>query len=222
MSFWYFSWAELLQQSMNLAQNQFFHSSFTSLLLWGAVISSSKLPEMGNVGLSSNGDPQALCWTVRHYQGRGRQDPLAHRENPASLETSVYSFMRKKKKSTLSSVGPQHWGRDRSFPETWRHKKRRNCVSSQNETRHESFQTGIFSLAFPTAFEAFHWKCCIFPLQLQRHNLSMLVHSHWFINFMIFPLMGPDSSVVRGVKLLSPLRLGARDLRSVTCTSPTP
>lgn len=173
---------------MNFAQNQFVYSCFTSLLLWEAVIFSSKLPEMGNGGLSSNGDPQASSW---HYWDRDRQDPPAHNiENLTSLETSAYSFIRKKTPK-LSSVGPQHWSRDRSFPKTWRHKKRkRNCVLSQNETRHENFQTGIFSLAFPIAFEAFHWECLIFPLQLQQHNLSMLMHFLWLINLMIFPLTG--------------------------------
>lgn len=36
--------------------------------------------------------------------------------------------------------------------------RRRNCVLSQNETRHENFQKGIFPLAFLTAFEAFNWS----------------------------------------------------------------
>lgn len=61
---------------------------------------------------------------VRHCQGRGRQDPPAHNmENLTCLETSAYFFM--KKTSEFSSVGPQHWGRKRSFLKRWRHQKRR-------------------------------------------------------------------------------------------------
>lgn len=93
-------------------------------------------------------------------------------------------------------------------------KEEKNSVLSQNETCHENFQTGIFSLAFLSAFEAFLWECFIFPLQLQLHNPTVLVHSHWLINLIVSPLMGPDSPVVSGVSLISPLRPGARAIRT--------
>lgn len=123
MSFWYFSQAELLQQSMNFTQNQFFHSSFISLLLWEAVIIFSKLPEMGNAGLSSNGDLQVLCWDSETLPGQGQARSICTQHGKSSLSGNLCVLFYEKKPPKLSCVGPQHWGTDRSFPNTWRHKK---------------------------------------------------------------------------------------------------
>lgn len=121
---------------------------------------------------------------VRHYQGRGRQGPPVHNmENPACLETSVYSSVRKKPQS-CPVWGHTTEAQTGAFQKHEDIRKKELCFV-QNETHHENFQTAIFSLASPTAFEAFHWEC--FLLQLQLHNLSMLVHSYWLMNLTISP-----------------------------------
>lgn len=144
MSFWYFSQAELLQQSMNFTQNQFFHSSFISLLLWEAVIISSKLPEMGNAGLSSNGDLQVLCWPSETLSGQGQARSTCTQHGKSSLSGKLCVLFYEKKTPKLSSVGPQHWGTDRSFPKTWRHKTEGTVFCPKWDTPWKRSNSNIF------------------------------------------------------------------------------
>lgn len=186
----YFSWADLLQQQMNFAQNQFFPSllHLTASLSDCPATSFFKMPEAGTGRAGQPwGHAGVVLGVVRRCCGQGGQNPPAHNTaNLACLEPPVSSFMRKNNTVHLVQGHGTEAGAEDAKVKSEEKKKR--TTLSQNETSHENFQAEVFSLASPTAFEAFHRDCFIFPLQPHMHDLNMTVPSRWLINLVISPL----------------------------------